>query len=582
MMSFNVGGRFLDLPADFDLQFTKKNPLFAFDDLECERTTSFRVPKTPNNMQIFGFSNDYHRRGVAMRERVRAQWQNGVVVKDGYLYVSKFNGNDFECIFVTGELLFLRDLRELGAVNQFIDSRIICALNGALIDAGDSADVNAARVRYNVETSNLINPSWLLSHICNRVVANSGARVDFGETMQDIEGFRVVTGQKNGVPETKLKLTRYWRDYPTENEPYPVENSLSIDGDDKLEGIISNDSTILVRVVTNSWENPSFLYGYFNQWISRQKITIKFADDTSDDIFLAEAVQGSVGFLGDYSFAKNSDGSVIYRGVPLAGREVEINVGQRFILLTPDDLHSLAEAPQAISGFSISLVTLSCDVTITGVDEQPNDAFIRARDNFPEITIIELLKTISSLTGKLLSVRGGNVVFVDDVSEGDTLHIADAIKTSDLTRTFTDYARRNIIDFDRDEELDETRAVVMDYTIDNVNIDSDKELYKIPFSDGDLYWNGWENVFTIRNGYDGYTLAVGRTGINMERIFLQKNNSLQRVLDISTSIQLQCHMPIAIFEKMHAESVIYYDGAKWIWTQARWSRGIADLSLSKT
>ena len=582
MMSFNVGGRFLDLPSDFDLQFTKKNPLFAFDDLECERTTSFRVPKTPNNMQIFGFSNDYHRRGVAMRERVRAQWQNGIVVKDGYLYVSRFSGNDFDCIFVTGELLFLRNLRELGTVNQFIDSSIICALDGALINAGDSSDVNAARVRYKTETSSQIKPSWLLPHICSRVISNSGARVDFGDTLQDIDGFRVVTGTKKGVPETKLKLKRLFRDHPTENEPYPIENYLQIDGDDKLDGIISNDSDILVRLTTNTWENPIFFYGYFNQWVSRQKIIIKFPEDTSDDIFLAEAVEGAVSFLGGYSFYVTVDGIVRYEGEPLAGREVEINVGQRFILLTPDDGLGFLGAPQAIAGFSVTR-ELYCDVTITGVDEQPDDAFIRARDNFAEITIVELLKTVSSLTGKILSVKDDKVVFVEDVTAGSTLPITDyIIETSDLTRTFTDYARHNIINFDRDEELNETRAVVMDYTIDNVNIDSDKELYKIPFSDGDLHFNGSENVFTIRNEYDGYTLAVGRTGINMGRIFLQKNNSLQRLLDTSTSIQLQCRMAIATFERLSAESIIYYDGAKWIWTDAKWSKGIAVLSLSKT
>ena len=582
MVSFNVGGRFLDLPSDFYLQFTKKNPLFAFDDLYCERTTSFRVPKTPNNMQIFGFSNDYHRRGVAMRERVRAQLQNGIVVKDGYLYVSRFSGNDFDCIFVTGELLFLRDLREIGTVNQFIDSSIICALNGALINAGNSSDVNAARVKYYVENSSQIKPSWLLPHICSRVISNSGVRVDFGDTLQDIDGFRVVTGTKKGVPETKLKLKRLFRDHPTENEPYPIENYLQIDGEDKLEGIISNDSDILVRLTTNTWENPIFFYGYFNQWVSRQKIIIKFPEDTSDDIFLAEAVEGAVSFLGGYSFYVTVDGIVTYKGEPLAGREVEINVGQRFILLTPDDGLGFLGAPQAIAGFSVTR-ELYCDVTITGVDEQPDDAFIRARDNFAEITIVELLKTVSSLTGKILSVKDDKVVFVEDVTAGSTLPITDyIIETSDLTRTFTDYARHNIINFDRDEELNETRAVVMDYTIDNVNIDSDKELYKIPFSDGDLHFNGSENVFTIRNEYDGYTLAVGRTGINMGRIFLQKNNSLQRLLDTSTSIQLQCRMPIATFEKMSAESIIYYDGAKWIWTDAKWSKGIAVLSLSKT
>ena len=282
-------------------------------------------------------------------------------------------------------------------------------------------------------------------------------------------------------------------------------------------------------MTTNTWENPIFFYGYFNQWVSRQKIIIKFPEDTSDDIFLAEALDGTVSFLGGYSFYVTVDGIVRYEGEPLAGREVEINVGQRFILLTPDDGLGFLGAPQAIAGFSVTR-ELYCDVTITGVDEQPDDAFIRARDNFAEITIVELLKTVSSLTGKILSVKDDKVVFVEDVTAGSTLPITDyIIETSDLTRTFTDYARHNIINFDRDEELNETRAVVMDYTIDNVNIDSDKDLYKIPFSDGDLHFNGSENVFTIRNEYDGYTLAVGRTGINMGRIFLQKNNSLQAV-----------------------------------------------------
>lgn len=73
MTSFNVGGRVLDLPANFKLQFVKKNPLFAFDELEVERTTTFAVPKTPNNLLALGFANDFHRRGEMLRRKCRAE-----------------------------------------------------------------------------------------------------------------------------------------------------------------------------------------------------------------------------------------------------------------------------------------------------------------------------------------------------------------------------------------------------------------------------------------------------------------------------------------------------------------------------
>ena len=63
MIEFNVGGILLDVPSGTRLQFVKKNILFAFDGIECERTTSFRLPKTPTNLRAFDFSNDFHRQG---------------------------------------------------------------------------------------------------------------------------------------------------------------------------------------------------------------------------------------------------------------------------------------------------------------------------------------------------------------------------------------------------------------------------------------------------------------------------------------------------------------------------------------
>lgn len=579
MTSFNVGGRYLDLPANFELQFVKKNANFAFDDLECERTTSFSVPKTANNMQIFGFGNDYHRYGMSMRRRVFAQMQNGVVVKDGYLYISKFSSNKFDCIFVTGELLFLRMLRELGDISQFIDSNLICKLDAPIKNAYDSKNNDAARINY--MTDGYVQPSWLLSTIAQQAVTNSGASVDFGTTLAQLEGYRIIPNKAQGVPETGMTMTRTWRDYPTENSPYPVENDLTITGAD-LFGIITTDSSALVQMVTNSWDNPILLYGYFKQWVTTQKVKIKFDETTPADIFLCEASTGGVGFLGDYSFSKNSDGSVNYSGTPLAGREVELDVGQKFILLTPDDLHSENEAPYAVSGFSISLQTISCNVWITGENDQPTNATIRARDNMPEMTVIDLLKAIAALTGRVLSVHNGQVVFVEDVTAGEMIYGVRAIKNTDLVRTFADYAQQNSISFDSDEEIPSDERVMTFYTIDNENIAIENELLVFPFSEGGVTIDGDDTVLFVRGEFDGFTLGVGKYGgFYMYQISLPKNESLQQILDVSTSIELQCRFSADDFEKLRADKLIYYDGAKWVWTQVRWSRGIADLSLSK-
>lgn len=580
MMSFNVGGKFLDLPSDFDLQFLKQNPLFAFDDLECERTTSFRVPKSPNNMDIFGFSNDYHRYGMSMRKRIAAQLQNGIVVKDGYLYVSQFSENEFECIFVTGELLFLRDLRDAGMINQFIDRELICALNSPIINAISSKNNNAARVRY--KTDGYINPSWLLPYIAQEVFTNSGTSVDFGSVLSSIDGYRIISGSRNGVPPTQLQLNRTYSHMPTENEPYPIENDLSIVGDDTLEGIIYTDSSVLVQMVTNSWDNPILLYGYFKQWVTRQKITIKFADDTSSNIFLAYASIGSaIDFLGDYSFSRNGDGSVNYFGTPLAGREVVLDAGQKFMLLTIDDLHYVDEQPIAVGGWSISSFPLSCDVTITGVDNQPDNAYIRVRDNLPEITAVELLKIIAALIGTLLSVRDGKVVFVDNAISGSVKNVVD-IDVYNLTRSFIDYAQSNIIDFDSDEKLNQNGRLSARYKIVNENIDLEKTLFTIPLNEGDTSTEDGENALYVRGEYDGYTLGIGDYGLFMQRVELPMNDSLKHILDVSTSVELRCKMYLDEFDKLRAENLIYYDGAKWIWTDAKWSKGIAVLSLSKT
>jgi hypothetical protein len=202
------------------------------------------------------------------------------------------------------------------------------------------------------------------------------------------------------------------------------------------------------------------------------------------------------------------------------------------------------------------------------------------RDNLPEITAAELLKIISALTGTLLSIKDGKVVFVDDATSGAINNVVD-INVFNLTRKFVNYAQVNIIDFDSDEELNPQKKVSINYKIVNDNIDLEKKLFTIPLNEGDTEIEYDESVLYVRGEYDGYTLGVGNYGSFMHRVELPINDSLKHILDISTSVELRCRMYLEEFEKLHAENLIYYDGAIWVWTQAKWNGGIADLSLSK-
>ena len=91
MIRFEVDGYYLELSAGFSLQFQKKNILFAFDAIECERSLSFNIPATPTNNNIFKLAKWEAAYGIGMRRRYSAQMQASGVAKDGYLYVSEYD-----------------------------------------------------------------------------------------------------------------------------------------------------------------------------------------------------------------------------------------------------------------------------------------------------------------------------------------------------------------------------------------------------------------------------------------------------------------------------------------------------------
>lgn len=572
MMRFNVGGSFLELPSNFNLQLKKKNILFAFDNIELERTTSFSVPATPANAAIFGWSNNLHYYGARARVRIDAQLQMDGVTKDGYLYITKYTPDAFECVFVTGELLGLADIKALGDWSQFILPSNGVSLDGAVKYADDGDDYSSARVEY--KTDGYIMPSWKLASYAEMALNGAGVLVDWGNVLDAISNHRIVIGKAKGVKETPCTFTRGYLAEQTSATPYPVLNSVLMDDAGELVGVITNAQSDYPIFKVKTADAVQY-YGYVQQWIARQDLTLSFADDTPDTLFLASAqMNGTFAFLGGYEFA--ADGTIT--GEPLKGREIELQTGQTFLLISQNDY--LRPGVGEFEGWTIANETLTANVVVNGADEQPNNAYIRVKDNVPEMTIVELLKTCAALSGTILSYRAGDVVFVEDIAGGAFRELDKPLKWESLTRGVADYAQRNTIAFKSAEGVLSSEKIVATYAIDNVNIAEAKELFVLPFSEG----QDSAGVLYIGSAFDGYTLGTWnaeKSNLYLSRVSLHLNASLQGILQQGTSIVAEVKMTEKEFDSLPFDAQLRFNNSLFGWTDGVWSNGVARLSLSK-
>lgn len=113
------------MQAGTGITFSKKNILLAFDDIECDRTASFKIPATPTNDAALGLAKNYNFTGSAMRTRMQATMIDGTIVKTGELYVSAYEPGAYTCVFIYGENLTLKALKESGGINTYLNNASI-------------------------------------------------------------------------------------------------------------------------------------------------------------------------------------------------------------------------------------------------------------------------------------------------------------------------------------------------------------------------------------------------------------------------------------------------------------------------
>ncbi len=148
------------------ITFSKKNIIIAFDDIECDRTASFKIPATSKNDAALGLAKDFHFYGQAMRSRVSSQMVDGTVVKDGIFFVTGYEDGAYDCTFIYGENIALKTMKDRGGINTYLNSSSIIPDNITWSVSFDVAKKNIGMgVYYNYWTGEPnVMRSWRAPH----------------------------------------------------------------------------------------------------------------------------------------------------------------------------------------------------------------------------------------------------------------------------------------------------------------------------------------------------------------------------------------------------------------------------------
>lgn len=578
MMQLLCNGERLDLYENTGLQLKKDNPLFAFDKLSCERTTQFKLPCTPTNDRVFSLARIPAYSGEGMRRRFAATLVMGTIIKNGYLYVASFDGKDYAAIFVTGELVGLQAIKDLGKLSELVDfgnAYVDLSTSGTAANPNDETTWLA--VNYEKEkVADVIHPSIHLRSLYHAIVTAQGIHAESMTALP--KTIRIVVGEMKGFPAFGTGASVTAAALAPEGGTVPTSYQIDM----TTNGVLFNKATAQVSYLNESTLPNIKSVGYAQQMVALQDLDITFPSTWNDRVFIGCFKDGSDNLeLSDFTFYgdRSFDASGAISGASLKGRTVTVKKGQKFVFVEPDDyvndttylfshgwefLHNWFPNPRTYSG-----------LTISGKVPSENQAGTRVRlqDNLPDMTFVELLKTIAGLTGRVLNYTdAGGVTFEDlGFDQWNVKYLEDLLEIGEVQRTFADYAQRNIVRYN------EGLAMSKAYTIDNDNLESEKDLQVLPFGEGEIS-GGW---LYLKSDFEDNIMSSTAAGTKLRQRTIGKNIGLQALCTASTQIKVKCRMAMLEYDAITAKTLLQVRGTQYVWTSSVWQKDTAEFTLAK-
>lgn len=577
MIQFRIYGKLIQLKSGTEISLSFKNSDFGFDSIELNRTQTFDIPATPENNLILGFANKPEFSGGYMRKILQCDmFYSGGVVSGNLSILSYENGN-YKASFLYGELLGLKKVKEAGKLSEiftFTDALIVNSAVEEIISPVSPLEYDFKFYRYisdvpnelrNVDYLNFL-PSVKLKYLIDGASSNLGISVDFGmgSNIDDL----LIKLSKTNIDDTPAQIAvtgnaKNGYAFTTNNFVSQVRNrkyTYFVAGVKKTEILVNEFKALkdfnmkvpassyltIVSTTSKTLNTSENQFPLFENISNEQVIQIK-----KDDQFA---------ILNKYNYIES-----------------------RGLWFTPFDVN--------IGTFVFSAYTGELGTIEIGDEYQ-------LQPNLPDVTLIDLIKTFAFLNSKAIrwNEHTKTISFSDFSYIGNGIDLTPKIISIDnLKRSVGDYCQENSISFNSDKSVLDSNKLKITYFVENENLTSEKDLFKIPFSEGNnevisRHRFAVFNDFVLNDSgiYEnksereciGNASSLSASG-NMHSISkgITVNNSFKSILEISTTIQVTAKMYLFEFNNLTNDTVFRVKNKRYCVFSGQWSRNIAKLEL---
>lgn len=603
MINVLIEGKKLDL-YPINISFKRTNNAFSYGKLELSRTLSFKVPKTPHNLNILGASSIYTY-GSEERRYLDAQVQGSGFAENGLLYIDEVD-NDYHCIFLFGDLFILKnvaDVKKMASVLEPYDTILNVPQQGKNANANDIAMYDFVKYQNNTfETSNSYY-RYLMPSISVRELFKCANEI-FGEIfdLSAINDYRIIQQEVKGATRKNVTFAKSSVNQFAENQNL----KLLLDTSSHYECVFSLTGQRGQYIKLNT-----------KQYFAFCDVELTFPENFPSDLFCVRDrcyvtdgyVNIDVQFYGNYSFdtsvravsSLDEEGSRTITGEPLAGRTIIIPAYTIFSFYDINTFHNTTNRAGESDSYNHYRGFFNGDASpfdfefpeikiSVGEWEANRIVCTTLVDSVPDISFLELLSSIAVIENKFITYdKDLHKITIKDFEFLNFHKIKKPISYS-LERTSITSGKNNYI-----REKPNNGVVIpsdVNYGINNETLSDEDTIFEVPFSfgnnsNGNIYINDIK-VSLNEDGINAYALltdvpllALSGVGNYLRYSPLSIDNVLSNMYVKSTRINLTCEMSMFEYINIKETDFILYKNQKWAWISSTWQKNKAKFVLQK-
>jgi hypothetical protein len=574
MVRFNIIGHgFLEMADPTGVAFKTENHQFRFCDVSLGRSVEFSVPATDGNREMLGYGEDPAETGDMLRRNYPCQLVYDGGMKMGTIAVTGYEGNAFKCVFTIGNAEWIETLQ-----NKKLSECVVTEGKGVVWDsAAPTYDANIADptqlaliVRYengvgamsrwhlvpslsvqaylenifaNLEIPIVVNiPNyWLIS------ASMKGGTADFVTLDQVSNSVFILAQTQNYLDIVDIDIEWGWENLfgaiigggSTPSKGFKANQDLKVTFPNTLPTglyLIKWDSRLTrCKTLGCTHTDP---YGVLDN-INGMTLDIK----KGDIFFIADRGAPDVwqGILPYYGFKASDVASISY--IATVERDGDLNYGETWFV----------------------------------------------RNNHPDMTVFDFLKSFALATGMELTVDSENGVIIDKglygYSSDDFKALERVISVDSVTRRvrcWGDGTRKATITFDSEQYV--TQPIRSTFEVQNDQLKEERE-NKIAFSEGSVGTYG----VLVRDVEAGpkfvakkWTLAYAdASSAYLQRVKVPAPVGYYDIANNATALEVRIAAEVAEFFALQPTCVYTWRGVAYVWTDASWSDGIMTLTLQR-